>query len=82
MVGLDLTYNIHNYIFRDLCNSKEPSPLLTTLKNEGKIGFKSGEGFQQWTEEAKEKSSEALNEYLVTMLARNQKEVDYGKFEK
>jgi 3-hydroxybutyryl-CoA dehydrogenase len=69
MVGLDLTYNIHNYIFKDLCDAKEPSPLLVKLKNEGKLGFKSGEGFQHWTDEEKKQSSEALNEYLVTMLA-------------
>ena len=25
MVGTDLTYNIHSYIFKDLCSSAEPS---------------------------------------------------------
>jgi 3-hydroxybutyryl-CoA dehydrogenase len=68
MVGLDLTYNIHSYIFNDLCNAKKPSPLLTALKNEGRLGFKSGEGFQKWTDERQRQSSAALNEYLVAML--------------
>jgi 3-hydroxybutyryl-CoA dehydrogenase len=71
MIGLDLTYNIHSYIFKDLCNSKEPSPLLVKLKDEGKLGFKSGKGFQEWTEKEKDAASSNLNEYLVTMLALN-----------
>ena len=68
MVGTDLTYNIHDYILKDLCDSHEPSPLLTQLRDEGKLGFKSGEGFQKWTPEQVAKSNADLNEYLIRML--------------
>ena len=68
MVGTDLTYNIHDYILKDLEDSHEPSPLLKQLRDEGKIGFKTGEGFQKWTPEQIEKSKEDLNDYLVRML--------------
>jgi 3-hydroxybutyryl-CoA dehydrogenase len=68
MVGLDLTYNIQDYILKNLCNDTRPSPLLTRLRDEGKLGFKTGEGFRKWTEEEKKQSTEALNEYLVNML--------------
>lgn len=68
MVGLDLTYNIHKTVLRDLCDSHEPSPLLANLKDEGKLGFKSGEGFQKWTKEEQEKLSSDLNKYLIKML--------------
>lgn len=68
MVGTDLTYNIHEYILRDLEDSHEPSPLLKELVDEGKLGFKTKEGFQSWTEEEIEKSKEDLNEYLIKML--------------
>lgn len=68
MVGTDLTYSIHDYILRDLEDSHKPSPLLTQLRDEGKIGFKSGEGFQRWTPEQTAQSGAALNEYLIHML--------------
>ena len=68
MVGTDLTYNIHNYILQDLEDSHKPSPLLEQLKNEGKIGFKTGEGFQKWTPEQAAKANADLNEYLIRML--------------
>ena len=68
MVGLDLTYNIHDYILKDLEDSHEPSPLLKKLRDEGKLGFKTGEGFQKWTPEAIKASNEGLNEYLIKML--------------
>lgn len=68
MVGLDLTYNIHDYILRDLESSPAPSPLLSRLRDEGKLGFRTGEGFQRWTDEEKARSAADLNDYLIRML--------------
>lgn len=68
MVGVDLTYNIHDYILKDLEDSHSPSPLLKKLHDEGKLGFKTGEGFQKWTPEQIQASKDALSEYLVKML--------------
>ena len=67
----DLTYNIHDYILRDLEDSHKPSPLLQKLRDEGKLGFKSGEGFRKWTPEEIAQSNAALNEYLVGMLYKD-----------
>ena len=68
MVGTELTYNIHNYILQYLEDTHTPSPLLTQMKEEGRMGFKSGEGFMKWTPEEVEKQNADLNEYLIRML--------------
>ena len=68
MVGTDLTFNIHDYILQDLEDSHAPSPLLKELRDNGKIGFKTGEGFHSWTPEETAKSAADLNEYLIRML--------------
>lgn len=68
MVGLDLTYNIHDYVLKDLCDSHKPSPLLTELKEKGDLGFKTGKGFQEWTPEEIAASKADLNEYLIKMV--------------
>lgn len=68
MVGTDLTYNIHDYVLKSLCDSHEPSPLLKKLYEGGDLGFKTGKGFQSWTPEEIEKSKQGLNSYLMKML--------------
>lgn len=73
MVGTDLTFNIHEYILKYLCNDTEPSPLLVKMKEAGKLGFKSGEGFFSWDEAAIKKENKALNDYLIHMLYKKDK---------
>lgn len=68
MVGTELTWNIHSYILQYLEDSHEPSALLAKMREEGKQGFKSGEGFMSWTPEETEKQNAELNEYLIRML--------------
>lgn len=68
LVGIDLTYNIHDYILKYLCDDKEASPLLKKMQGEGKMGFKSGEGFFKWDEESIKKENDALNAYLIKMI--------------
>ena len=68
MVGMDLTWSIHDYILRYLEDSHRPSPLLEQLREEGKQGFKTGEGFRKWTPEEVQKCNSDLNAYLIRML--------------
>lgn len=63
--GTDLTYNIHSYLFPHIENSTKPSALLVQKLEEGKLGFKSGEGFQKWTPEQMEDSQKTLIEGLI-----------------
>lgn len=68
MVGMDLTWSIHDYILPYLEDSHRPSPLLEQLKAEGKQGFKTGEGFRKWTPEQIREVNSGLNSYLIKML--------------
>ena len=68
MVGTQLTFNIHNYVLKYLADNHEPSPLLTKMIDEGKMGFASGEGFLKWDDESIAKSKKDLNEYLIKMV--------------
>ena len=51
LVGTDLTLAIHRTVLPDIEHRPGPSPYLEKLVADGKLGFKSGEGFRQWTPE-------------------------------
>ena len=68
MVGTDLTLSIHSYILKHLENSTEPSPLLKAKVEQGKLGFKSGEGFQVWSTKQAKEAGDNLRDYLIKVL--------------
>jgi 3-hydroxybutyryl-CoA dehydrogenase len=51
LVGTDLTLAIHKTVLPDIDSRPGPSPYLEQLVADGKLGFKSGEGFRQWSPE-------------------------------
>jgi 3-hydroxybutyryl-CoA dehydrogenase len=51
MVGTDLTLAIHKTVLPDIDSRPGPSPYLEALVANGKLGFKSGEGFRKWSPE-------------------------------
>lgn len=66
--GTDLTYSIHKYLFPHLENSTQPSKMLTDLMDIGKLGFKSGEGFQTWSEEEIRENNKNLTKGLIAVI--------------
>ncbi len=52
LAGLDLVYDIHQYLFSDLENRSTPSPLLRTLVDQKSTGVKAKKGFYRWTDES------------------------------
>jgi 3-hydroxybutyryl-CoA dehydrogenase len=51
LVGTDLTLAIHNTVLPAIDSRPGPSPYLQKLVADGKLGFKSGEGFRKWSAE-------------------------------
>jgi len=51
MVGTDLTLAIHKTVLPAIDGTAGPSPYLEKLVADGRLGFKSGEGFRKWTAE-------------------------------
>jgi 3-hydroxybutyryl-CoA dehydrogenase len=51
LVGTDLTLAIHNTVLAAIDSRPGPSPYLQKLVADGKLGFKSGEGFRKWSDE-------------------------------
>jgi 3-hydroxybutyryl-CoA dehydrogenase len=49
MVGTDLTLAIHKTVLPAIESRPGPSPYLEKLVADGKLGFKSGEGFRTWS---------------------------------
>ncbi|MCL2366162.1 MAG: 3-hydroxyacyl-CoA dehydrogenase family protein [Oscillospiraceae bacterium] len=73
LVGIDLTYNIHNYVLKHLADNHEPSHLLKEMMDKGTLGMKSGMGWQQWAPEQIEALTTGLREYLVENQKKNEK---------
>ena len=65
MIGVDLSLDVQRGVIPYLTDNKEPSALLVKLVEEGKLGFKTGEGYQKWTEEEAAARRRGLREYLI-----------------
>lgn len=63
--GIDLTYSIHEYLFPNIENSARPSRLLTEMMERGDLGFKTGKGFREWSQDDIDASNERLTEGLI-----------------
>ena len=67
LVGTDLVQDIHNTVLADLDRGQEPNAYLDALVREGKLGFKSNQGFKSWTDENKSQLRAAVMNHLVAL---------------
>jgi 3-hydroxybutyryl-CoA dehydrogenase len=71
MGGLDIFHNISEYLFEDLCDSKEPSPLMKEKVEKGELGIKSKKGFYNWDDDTIETEQNNRNELLQYFIRKD-----------
>jgi 3-hydroxybutyryl-CoA dehydrogenase len=71
LAGLDVVYSVEKYLFKDLCNSLEPSKLIKMKVENGELGSKSGKGFYNWGPDILEKKQKERAELLSYFLERD-----------
>jgi 3-hydroxybutyryl-CoA dehydrogenase len=71
MVGTDLTLAIHKTVLPAIDSRPGPSPYLKKLVKNGKLGFKSGEGFRKWTPAQQQALRLKVLQHLKNARAQN-----------
>ncbi len=66
--GLDVFYKVGSYLFKDLDDSKEVSPLLKEHFEKGEFGVKSGKGFYDYSDGRGEEVTRERDEKMLSML--------------
>ncbi|AXK81294.1 3-hydroxyacyl-CoA dehydrogenase family protein [Pseudolabrys taiwanensis] len=71
MVGTDLTLAIHKTVLPDIDSRPGPSRYLEKLVKDGKLGFKSGEGFRRWSPEQQQELRTKVLRHLKQARAQD-----------
>ena len=63
--GLDVFYNISSYLFKELSNAEKPPESFKDLIEQGHLGIKTGRGFYEYAEEARDEILRKRDLYFI-----------------
>lgn len=69
--GLDIFYNVSSYLFKELCDYKDPFDMMKDKVAHGNLGSKSGEGFYKWSKEATYEKQKDRSDVLLYFLDKD-----------
>ncbi len=70
MVGLDLSFQVTDYITRDLLNEPGAPEILREHRDAGRLGVKSGRGFYDWSEKNAAEVRERRDRFVLEVRKR------------
>jgi 3-hydroxybutyryl-CoA dehydrogenase len=73
LVGVDLTLDIADVLYKDLDATRGPHPFLREKVKAGKLGMKTGEGMRKWTPEQAEAVRSRLSRFLAEQAKARRK---------
>jgi 3-hydroxybutyryl-CoA dehydrogenase len=69
LAGIDLSREVHAYLFPFLTSTTKPSPVLDEMCRTNKLGAKTGQGFHHWPEAKRQGFVRQRDETLLKILA-------------
>ncbi|MGB6964213.1 MAG: 3-hydroxyacyl-CoA dehydrogenase NAD-binding domain-containing protein [Xanthobacteraceae bacterium] len=73
LVGVDLTLDIAEVLYKDLDATPGPHPLLREKVRDGNLGMRTGEGLRQWTPEQADAVRSRLSRFLAEQAKARRK---------
>ena len=75
--GLDIFYNISEYLLPDLCNDPGVPAILREAKQQGNLGTKTGKGLFDWTDPEKLSKIKKTREDILLEWLQKDKTMDF-----
>jgi len=72
LAGIDLSREVHAYLFRFLSSTVKPSPILDDMCRENNLGAKTGQGFHRWPPSKLKGFIKQRDEILLKMISIRQ----------
>ncbi len=79
LAGIDLSREVHAYLFPFLSSTTTPSPVLDTMCRENKLGAKTGQGFHDWPEAKRRGFVKQRDETLLKILSMRRPDEKEGR---